>query len=87
MAEEEGLTASVLDQRLDVLDLSLDGVRLGVPALAAAAAVVVVDGEARCQQGDELGLRLAATGAQGAVHKDQRRPLAGGLVSDGRSVL
>ena len=39
MAEHERRPTRLLDQRRDVLDLPLDGVRLGVAALAAAAPV------------------------------------------------
>ena len=46
---QERRTARRLDHRLDVLDLALDGIGLGVAAVAAASPVVVEDGEVRRQ--------------------------------------
>jgi hypothetical protein len=52
-AVEERRTACLLDQRGKVLDFALDGVRRCVRALAAPAAIVVVDGEVPREQADE----------------------------------
>ena len=51
------------DDGVDVLDLPLDGVRLGVARRPAAAAVVVEDREPRCKLIGEAGIRRAVDGA------------------------
>jgi hypothetical protein len=58
VAVEERGAAGAVDQRLDVVDLPVHGIGRGVPASAAAAAVVAVDTEVSREQLGQL--RLAA---------------------------
>ena len=49
-APDEGLAASCVDERLDILNLALDCVGLGIATVASTSPVVVEDGEVLCQQ-------------------------------------
>jgi hypothetical protein len=86
VAIEERRAAGAVDQRIDVLDLPVHRVGQGVPAPAAAAAVVAVDGEVRREQPGRLRLAAGRVDAQRAVDQDQGRPFAGLVVRDRRAV-
>jgi hypothetical protein len=75
-----GAAAGRLDQRLEVLDLALHRVGLGVAATPAAAPAVVEDGEARGQFLRERDVLRAVDGA--AADEDDPRAVAGALVGD-----
>ena len=59
MAVDEGPAACGPDDRVEILDLALDGVRLCVAAVASTATVVGVDGERRRERDRQLGLAPA----------------------------
>ncbi len=84
MAEERRRAAGRLDHRLEVLDLALDRVRLGVPAVAPTPAVVAVDGEVPGEQLREL--RSGPAGVPGSPDDDQGRTFSDALVGDRRSI-
>src|SRR5262245_46721115 len=73
-------SARSFDQRVDVLDLALLGVRGGVPALVTTAAVIHEDGEVRREQRGELRHGAESAAAQSTVDEDERRTLANALV-------
>ena len=79
-------SAGLADQRLDVLDLTLHGVGRRVAALPATAAVVGDHREAIGELRRQLAGRPGLPPAQRAVDDDQRRPRAGALEGDRRSV-
>ncbi len=87
MAIEERRAAGVVDQRLDVLDLPVHRVGQGVPAPAAAAAVVAVDSEVWREQLGQLRLAAGRVDAQRAVDQDQGRPFADLVVPDRGAVV
>src|SRR5256714_12831149 len=77
LAEEVRRAAGRVDHRAKVLELAGDRVRRGVPAVAPAAPVVVVHGEAPGQQfGDADGALVERPGLEGAAHAAQGRPAA-----------
>lgn len=70
--EEVSRPARGVNQRFDVFDLALDGVRVCVGALAAATAVIVNDCKIPSQQLGQLGGGIAIS--QGSADEDNRRP-------------
>ncbi len=71
-----------VDHRGEILDLALDGIRLGVAAIAAAPPVVAVHSEARRQQPGELDLAGIAAVTERAGNQDQRVTVAFAVVGD-----
>src|SRR3954454_6005551 len=80
-----GMPAGRTDDRLDVLDLALDGVRQRVAAVAPAASVEVPDGEVGGQRGGEAVVRAPIHRAAG--DEDDRGPRAGDIGGEPRPVL
>jgi hypothetical protein len=78
--------AGRVDHRGEILDLALDGIRLGVAAVAAAPAVVAVDGEARRQRSSELDQAGIAAVTERAGDQDQGVAVAFADVGDGGAV-
>ena len=80
------MPAGRVDHRGEILDLALDGIRLAVAAVAAAPAVVAVDGEARRQQPGEPDLARIAAVTERAGDEDQGVAVALAVVGDGGAV-
>ena len=87
MTVEEGWGTGLVDQCVDVLDLSFHCVRQCVPAVAPPSPVIAKDREARSEKIDELGLRPADPRGQSAIDEDERGSVALLVVGDGRSVV
>src|SRR5688572_32155393 len=66
----------MIDQRLDVFDLPIHGVWLGITALTAAAPVEGVDRIVLHEPGDEQCVAQERAVRQGAAHDDECRTLA-----------
>src|SRR5262249_47511914 len=79
---DEGGSACGGGQRPPGFDLSLDGIRPPVLALAAAATVVGEDGEVLREQPRERRAWAHRAVAEGTVDQDQRRPLPSPLEGD-----
>jgi hypothetical protein len=84
-AVEVRRSADRRDQRVDVLDLSLDRIRQGVAAPAAAAPRVVDDGEVLGQLGNERGVLGAVVDP--SADQDHGGAASRALVGDRRAVL
>jgi hypothetical protein len=84
MAVQKGAIAETVDHRLDVVDLPVDRIRLGVSAPTAAPPVVADDGEVR---GKERGqIRPRRMDRQCAVHQDKEWPFTLRIEGDRRPV-
>src|SRR5487761_1477414 len=83
---EAGGAAGLADQYLKVVDLPADRVRLGVPAVPPAAAVIAVDSEVRREQRLQFRLGAEPASAQGAVDQYQGRAVALPVIGDLRAV-
>src|SRR5205823_1317343 len=70
------------DDRLEVLHLAGNGVRAGVPAVAAPAPVVMEDGVVRRQLGGQLYIRAEGAAAECCVYDHHGRPAAGAVIGD-----
>src|SRR5262249_54985621 len=79
-------SAGSVDQRLQVFDLALDGIRLRVFAFAAATSVVRVHGDVLREQPRERRAWAHRAIAEGTVDQDQWRPLPAPLEGDRRAV-
>lgn len=75
-----------VDERREVLDLTLDRVWRGVAAVASSAAVVVIDREVGRERTDQPAERAEPAVVSGGVDQDQRRPGSGSLERDFRPV-
>ena len=64
------------NQGLDIFDLALDRVRLGVATVAPAPAVIAVDGEMLREKPGEFRLGAGRTGAHGSVYQHQSWAIA-----------
>jgi hypothetical protein len=68
---EKGGSSGFVDQGVDIFDLPLDGVGLGVPTVPPAPAVIAVDREVLRETLGELGLGAGRPRAHGSVHQDE----------------
>src|SRR5262249_19985498 len=84
---DERRAARFVDERFQILDLALDGIRRLIAAVAPAPAVVAKHGEAVRQLGRQRFARSESAMAKGAVHQDERRPLAGAFERDRSAVF
>ena len=64
-------SSGVVDQDVDIFDLPLDRIRLGVPAVATAPTVIAVDRDVLREKLGELRLGAGRTSTHGSVHQDE----------------
>ena len=79
--------AGFIDQRSNIFNLTLNGVRESVRTVASASSVVGVDRSERGDQAYQLSFTPGRTGSQSAVDYYQGRSLARCFVSDDRPVF